>query len=169
MHRNHLQITVNVIRSEMKTKCDMDVLSWFQISPSQSQDIQGMLSVIMVNSIVVLIFSFFHATANIEDCVLRMFRKKPDFLDNLNAQVKKKESLSILGSQRSSLAGGSGSGGSGSRGRGRLMWSLIIFSVITIIIGVSVYFYRRWMYQKKIELLLQGQFEDFENMWVSKY
>ena len=115
------------------------------------------------------IFSFFHATANIEDCVLRMFRKKPDFLDNLNAQVKKKESLSILGSQRSSLAGGSGSGGSGSRGRGRLMWSLIIFSVITIIIGVSVYFYRRWMYQKKIELLLQGQLEDFENMWVSKY
>ena len=98
-----------------------------------------------------------------------MFRKKPDFLDNLNAQVKKKESLSILGSQRSSLAGGSGSGGSGSRGRGRLMWSLIIFSVITIIIGVSVYFYRRWMYQKKIELLLQGQLEDFVNIWVSKY
>ena len=44
MHRNHLQITVKIFRSEMKTKCDMDVLSWFQISPSQSQDIQGMLS-----------------------------------------------------------------------------------------------------------------------------
>ena len=54
--RNHLQITVNIIRSEMKTKCDMDVLSWFQISPSQSQDIQGMLSGLIVK----LFFIFFY-------------------------------------------------------------------------------------------------------------
>ena len=53
----------------MKANCDIDVLSWFKLSPSESSNMMTAL----------------------EKCVTTKFNKKTDFIVELNEQVKKKE------------------------------------------------------------------------------
>lgn len=71
---------LELCRTEMKQNCDIDVLSWFKLSPSESSNMMTAL----------------------EDCVTRKFNKKTDFIVELNEQVKRKEN-SILQSRNKYL------------------------------------------------------------------
>ena len=72
----------------MKQHCDIDVLSWFKLSPSESSNMMKEL----------------------EDCVTKKFNKKTDFIVELNEQVKKKEN-SILQSRNKNIRSSGERGG----------------------------------------------------------
>ena len=48
--------SLDLCRSEMKVKCEIDVLSWFKLSPSESQDMLSNLSYSTVWKIIYIYF-----------------------------------------------------------------------------------------------------------------
>ena len=42
-------IDISSDRAELKSKCDIDVLSWFKNSPAQSSEIKGKLNLVYIN------------------------------------------------------------------------------------------------------------------------
>merc|ERR1711983_454598 len=65
--------SLDFCRAELKSKCDIDVLSWFKNSPAQSIEVK----------------------IQIQKCIQDKFKKESNFLENSNEQAKRKESLRL--------------------------------------------------------------------------
>ena len=124
---------LELCRTEMKEHCDIDVLSWFKLSPSESSN--------MMNAL--------------EDCVKKKFNKKTDFLVELNEQVKKKENL-ILQSRNKNIR-------SGERGGFKIKSSTTVLfflpctaALLFLSLKTFRYFQKQWEMKKRLELLLQS-------------
>ena len=124
---------LELCRTEMRGNCDIDVLSWFKLSPSESSNMMTAL----------------------EDCVTRKFNKKTDFIVELNEQVKKKENL-ILQSRNKNFQ-------SGDRGGFKIKSSstfLFVIPCTVVLLFLSLktfrYFQKQWERKKELELILQG-------------
>ena len=129
--------SLELCRTEMKGNCDIDVLSWFKLSPSESSN--------MMNAL--------------EDCVTKKFNKKTDFIVELNEQVKKKEN-SILQSRIKNIP-------SGERGAFKMKSSSIVLFIIpstAALLFLSLktfrYFREKWERKRRLDLLLEGNFID---------
>ena len=125
----------------MKQHCDIDVLSWFKLSPSESS----------------------HMMTALEDCITTKFNKKTDFIVELNEQVKKKEN-SILQSRNKNIR-------SGERGGFQSKSSTTVLCVISCTAAMLFlslktyrYFQKHWERKEKLELLLQGKIIIFDNI-----
>ena len=125
---------LEVCRTEMKQHCDIDVLSWFKLSPSESSNMMK----------------------DLEDCVTKKFDKKTDFIVELNEQVKKKEN-SILQSRNKNIRSGERGGGFKSKSPITVL-SILSGTVALLFLGLKTfrYFQKQWELKEKLELLLQG-------------
>ena len=125
---------LELCRTEMKQHCDIDVLSWFKLSPSESSNMMK----------------------DLEDCVTKKFNKKTDFIVELNEQVKKKEN-SILQSRNKNIRGGERGGGFKSRSPITVL-SILSGTVALLFLSLKTfrYFQKQWELKEKLELLLQG-------------
>ena len=91
---------------------------------------------------------------NLETCVTKSFKKKTDFIVQLNEQVKKKEN-SILKS-RSQMFRGS-EGGIKYKSSTKVFLAITCTGVvILILLKVFHYLQRKWERQKELELLLKS-------------
>ena len=90
-----------------------------------------------------------------QKCIQDKFRKETNFLENLNEQVKKKESLKLSGgsnvSQNKQL-----NGSNPFRGKKKVYWIVLTVCIVTVLVTLGVTLYRRWRRHQALMLLLQG-------------
>ena len=106
------------------------------------------------------IFHQFWFSAQVQKCIHDKFRKESNFLENLNEQVKRKESLSLSGAKKISQDTQM-NGSNPLRGKKKVYWILLTVCFLTLLMIVGVTVYTRWRRQLARMLLLQGsQYKD---------
>ena len=120
---------------EVKESCGIDVLSWFKTSPAESTEMRSL----------------------VQDCVVKKFHKEPDFVELINAQVRRTESKPVAAMENS----GKGERRNTTKSTKTLIWATIAFTITVALLGIVTRRYHHWLQDRKkkeeFDLRCQGR------------
>ena len=101
--------------------------------------------------------TFINIEGDIEQCILSKFKKKADFIEKLNAQVKRKEMMNSIGAEKSLKTSLTGTSSIIPKGKSKWLYFCGIFFTVIVSIFICYKFYSNWRIKKQIEAIELGE------------